>query len=72
MKLKTVTMIAAIALLLANICQIASAIHMCMEVANGHMTWEHNWLIIVSMPFYLFSWIAINVFLFTLAAKQKN
>jgi hypothetical protein len=72
MKLRTVTLFAAIALLLANICMIASDIRTLIQLATGHMEWKENWLFIVSMPFYLLSWIAINVFLFTLAAKQKQ
>ena len=72
MNLKTVTLFAAVTLLLANLCQITSDIRGLMELASGHVKFEQSWLYFLTMPFYLLAWIALDVFLFTLAVKQKN
>jgi hypothetical protein len=72
MKLKNVTLFAAVTQLLTMLCLIASDIHGLMQLSSGHMSLEDNWMYFLSMPIYFLSNIALNVFLFTLAAKQKN
>ena len=72
MRLKTLTLVAAISQLLALLCSIASCIRSLMELIDGQMEWKHNWLYILTMPVYLFAGIMLTLFLFTLALKQKN
>jgi hypothetical protein len=72
MKLKTITMLAAIGQLLALFCLIAQMIRSLVQLANGGSKWEYEWMYILSMPVFLFSGIMLTVFLFTLAVKQKD
>ena len=72
MRLKTLTLVAAISQLLALLCSVASCIRSLIELADGQMEWKHNWLYILTMPVYLFAGIMLTLFLFTLALKQKN
>ena len=71
MNLKTVTLIAAIAVLLSAICQILNIVNTFEQVANNHAFMGNILFVMVSTAIHLFAWIAIDVFLFTLAAKQK-
>jgi hypothetical protein len=72
MKLKSATLFAAVTQLLTMLCLIASDVRGLMQLSSGHMSLEDNWTYFLSMPIYLLSGIALNVFLFTLAAKQKK
>jgi hypothetical protein len=73
MKLKTVTLFAAITQLLAVLCGLTNCIRSVVELVNGHMQWKYNWIYLLSEPFYLLAGAALTVFLFTLFAKQgKN
>jgi hypothetical protein len=71
-KLKTITLLAAIAQLLAVLCSLASCPRSLMELVGGQMEWKHSWLYLSTMPVYLFAGIMFTIFLFTLAVKQKN
>jgi len=71
MNLKTVTFVAAIAVLLSILCQILNAVNTFGQVAYNHVVMGNILLVMVGMVLNLFAWIAIDVFLFTLAAKQK-
>jgi len=72
MKLKTITLLAAIGQLLAVLCSMASCLRSLLELAGGQMEWKHNWLYLLTMPVYLFAGIMLTIFLFTLAVKQRN
>jgi hypothetical protein len=51
---------------------IANSISGLMMVFSGKMKWQENVLYIGGMPFHILSLVALNVFLFMLAAKQKD
>ena len=72
MKLKTITLVAAIAQLLVLLCQIAQWTYSLVQLANGHRKWEYEWMYILPMPIYLFAGIATTVFFFALALKQQT
>ncbi|HMD54200.1 MAG TPA: hypothetical protein VKJ65_06620 [Phycisphaerae bacterium] len=72
MKLKTITMIAAITQLLAVLCSFVIFIRSLIGTVAGHMEWKYNWMYLLTQPLYLLAGIALTVFLFTLAIKQNN
>ena len=72
MKLKTVTLIAAIAQLPVLLIQVVSDIRSMIMLAHGNMKWEDSWLYFISMPFSLVWGIALSFFFFTLVSKQKD
>ncbi len=72
MKLKTITLIAAIAQLLALLCQSLQWVQMLVRLIGGNGSWHYEWPYVLSMPIYLFSGIMLVIFLFTLSARQKN
>jgi hypothetical protein len=72
MKLKTVTKFVAITSLVVALFHIATMIRSLAELSSGHMKWEDNWLYLISMPVYFVWNIALTVFFFTLAARQKD
>jgi hypothetical protein len=72
MKLKRITKTVAVAQLFLLLLLVVNIIRELSELASGHMQWEHNWFYILSLPFYLFSNLAMTVFFFTLANRQKD
>ena len=66
MKLKTITLIAAIAQLLALVCGIFNFAHLIQK-----LTWADNAQLLVMQPIYLAAQIALVVFLFVLFARQQ-
>lgn len=67
MKLKTVTLFAAIMQLVTLCCGIFNYIHFLPK-----MQWAENWEWIVTQPIYLVSHVAMVIFLFVLFARQKS
>lgn len=67
MKLRTITLIAAVAQLVALLCSLLSYISLLTSVS-----WEHNVVWHTTQPVYLLAHATLVVFLFALVARQSK
>ena len=72
MKLRTITLFAAIAHVSIIPFQVLQDVRFLGELAKGEIKLGDVWISLFGMPFSLLSTIALSVFLFVLALRQKQ
>jgi hypothetical protein len=68
-RLKTVTLIAAIAQSLALVAQ---AISISQMIFVEKLAWSRNWYVLIEEPVWFLAQLTLVIFLFTLFARQKQ